>query len=379
MTDSVAIFSPGQRVTDEFNALVSNGQLRFFSAGTSDPLVVYSHPDLGDAYSLGSIVDLNAGAYPITAGQHLTLVYTGAETYRVQCRDSDGNTVWDFDHVRGALDTSPFSATQAIPKYGISTSGSDITISASQVGTLYRIDSSGGDRQITLPNAVNAAVGVPIGIQHAGSGNTVTYSTVASQTIAIPGSTPESVSLSGNGETHWIVSDGANWKLVFQVPPATPDQIIEDTTISDAVAAVDITIPAGVTGFRLIGTGLSCSTSANLTFSISDDGGDTFETINGRYFRDNSNSVSGADVSTSAPAVLIGSAAATTDVNFEAEVRLTDLASAKKSISAHGSSVTDNQAINLKAESVACNAINLVRVAFSTGNIDAGRVICQRL
>lgn len=377
MTDSVAILSPGERLTDEFGNLVANGQLRFFASGTTDPLEVFADRDLST--SLGYVVDLNAGGHPITPGQHMTLVYTSAESYRVQLLAQDATTVWDFDNVRGALNTTPFSAQQAIPKYAITAAGTDITITSNQVGTLFRIDSSGGDRQVTLPNAVLVTAGVPIGIQHAGAGNTVTYSTVASQTIAIPGATPESVTLTGNGETHWIVSDGANWKLIDKIPPATPDQVILDTTVSEAVATVDITIPAGVTGFRVVGTGLSCSTTGNLTISISDDAGSTFETVNGRYLRDNANTVTGADIAAVSVPLVFSTTAASTDVNFDAEIKLTDLTSAKKSISGHGSSANDNQAVNVQGESVACNAINLVRIAFSAGNIDAGRIICQRL
>jgi hypothetical protein len=379
MTDAVAIFDPGWRALDEFGAIVAGGQLRFYAAGTSDSLEVFSDKDLSQ--SLGAVVDLNSGGHPITSGQHRTLVYVGAVSYRVQLRDASAVTVWDHDDVQGALNTSPFGATLATPRYVMQATGNDVTITADQVGSLWQVDSSGGDRQVTLPNAVDVAVGVPIGIKHAGAGNTVTYSAVASQTISIPGVSPEpeSVTLTGNGATHWIVSDGANWKLIDEVRPAAADQIIGDVTVSVAVANVEFTIPAGVTGFRVLGTGLSCSTTGNLNVSISDDAGSSFETITGRFMRDNANTVSGADLATSTPSVVVASVAASTDVNFELEVKLADLAAAKKPVVGHGSSANDNQAVWFQAESASCDAINLVRIAFSTGNIDAGRIICQRL
>lgn len=377
MIDAISVFPPGWRATDEFAAVVSGGKLEFYAAGTSNPLEVFSNQEL--TTSLGTIVDLSAGGYPITPGQHRTLIYLGPASYLVVLKDAAGATVWSHDDVRGALDTSPFGATRATPKYAIAASGVDITITADQVGTLFRVDSSGGNRNATLPNAVTAEVGVPIGIQHAGSGNTVTIATVASQVVFIQGDETESVVLTGNGETIFIASNGADWVMVGKIPPAAADQVISDVTVSVAVASIDIEIPAGVTGIRLIGTGLSCSTTANLYFAISDDAGLSFEIINARYFRDNANTVTGADSTINAPVVVFATTAAASDVNFMAEILLADLAAAKKSIAAHGSSANDNQAVALEGESVSCDAINLVRVAFSTGNVDAGRVICQRI
>lgn len=377
MTDSISIFPPGWRATDEFGEIVAGGELHVFTAGTTSPIEVFADQML--AVSLGVIVDLNAGGYPITSGGARTLVYTGAVAYRIVLKDAGNVTVWDHDHVRGALDTSLFDAQRATPQFTMRTTGSDVTILRSEVGSIFNVDCSGGNRQVTLPSAVEVEPGVPLKIRHAGSANNVIYSSVAGQTISIPGSTPTSITLLGNGETDEIESDGANWRLTGKVPRSAGSEEIGSTEVSVAVAAVDFIIPSGVSGFRVVGTGLSCSTTGDLVFSISDDGGASFETISGRIIRDNAGTVAGDDVETSSLRLVISTTASSVRANFAADVLLADKTAAKKVVRAQGASDSDNYSTVSIGESAVCGAINLVRIAFSAGNIDAGRIICQRL
>lgn len=376
MADAVAVLDPGWRAENDNGVIIAGGTLKFFDAGTTAEKTVYS--DEGLSSSLGTTVQLNSGGYPITSGNVKTLIYVGSSPYKIRLVDEDDVTVWEHDNVRGALDTAPFDATFAKPEFGMNTGGVDIVILASEVGELFEIDCSGGDRSVTLPNATQARAGVPIQIRHIGSQNKVTVATVVGQTISIPGSTPQSVDLTANGELIEIVSDGVGWKLTGKVDPSAGNEIIQDTTVSVAVSSIAITIPTGVRNARVTGTGLSCSTTGNLNFRISDTAGSDFEQITGRQTRDNANTVAGSDIDATTASVIQSTTAAIVNGNFVIDVFNVDKDAAKKNVRAAGASAGDNQANSIVAETASCDRVNQIVILFSAGDIDAGRVICER-
>lgn len=376
MTDSVSVIGPGWRGQDDNGTIIAGGVLKFFDAGTTNEKTVYSDADLST--SLGTEVSLNSGGYPITSGNSKTLIYVGTAPYKIRLVDEDDVTVWEHDNVEGALDTTPFDATFAKPQFDMNTTGGDFVILASEVGELFDADCSGGDLSVTLPNATQASPGVPILVRHAGSQNIVTVSTVVGQTISIPGSTPQSIDLEANGETVWLTSNGVGWELIAKVDPEAGNEIIQDTTISVAASSIAITIPTGVRNFRVTGTGLSCSTTGNLNFRLSDTGGSDFEQITGRQIRDNANTVAGSDLDSTTASLIFSTTAAVVNGNFIIEVFNIDNAAAKKAVRGAGASAGDNQANTIIAETASCEIINQVVILFSAGDIDAGRVICER-
>jgi hypothetical protein len=376
MADAVAVLDPGWRAENDNGEIIAGGILKFFDAGTTAEKTVYADEDL--TVSLGTEVQLNSGGYPITSGNVKTLIYVGSSPYKIRLVDDEDVTVWEHDDVRGALDTAPFDATFAKPEFGMNATGADFVILASEVGELFDADCSGGDLSVTLPNATQARPGVPVGVRHAGSQNNVTTATVVGQTIAIPGSTPQSITLTANGETIWLVSNGVGWELIGKVDPSAGDEIIQDTTVSVAVSSIAITIPTGVRNFRISGTGFSCSTTGNLNFRLSDTAGADFETITGRQMRDNANTVAGSDIDSSTASTILSTTAAVTNGNFVIEVFNVDKLAAKKNVRAFGASAGDNQANTIVAETASCDRIDQFVVLFSAGDIDAGRVICER-
>jgi hypothetical protein len=374
MADAIAVFDPGWRAEDDDGAVISEGVLKFFDAGTTSPKIVYSDKDL--VVPLGTEVDLNSGGYPVSSGNNKTLIYVGSDAYKVRLEDADDVTVWEHDNIKGALVIA--TLVTATPKRSVVNTANDTTILASEAGTIFNIDCSSGDRSVTLPNATQVEVGVPFGICHAGSANSIVISTVISQTIAIPGSLESEITLAGNGEMIDIYSDGSNWRLTGKIEAEAAEIIINETTVSVAVASITVDIPSGTKNFRVTGTGFSCSTSGNLSFRLSDTGGSTSEIITGRATRDNNATMAGSDVATTQPQLIIGATASIDDGNFVIEVFNADVVSGKKVVRSQGASAGDNQGNTVLGETPVCAAINFIEILFTAGNIDAGSLIVSR-
>src|SRR5580765_8099654 len=112
MTDAIAVLPPGFRVTDdETGAPVSGAKIKFYSAGTTTPLTVYSIYGLSS--SLGSTVYTDSLGTPVASQGSNTavMVYTGTAAYKVVITTSDDDTILTLDNIKGALDTSTFLTT----------------------------------------------------------------------------------------------------------------------------------------------------------------------------------------------------------------------------------------------------------------------------
>lgn len=139
MANAVAIFTPGQRITDTEGTPYANCRIDFFEANTEAPKVVYADPDL--TVPLGTSVYTDAAGYPVTSQVSTvkTLVYATSDRYKVRGVDSDGVTIFEHADCKGAV------------VEGTTVSGSFLTQAAGDV------------RYMRNPNALAAVTNVAAG------------------------------------------------------------------------------------------------------------------------------------------------------------------------------------------------------------------------
>ena len=220
MTDSVQVFDPNFRVTDNATgAPVSRAIIYFYDAGTTTPKTVYADKDLLTA--LGTSVTCDSMGCPTSDGSTATLIYLGTAAYKVTIKDSDGNTIKSFDNVRGALDTSGFGGSGSVTaSFPVVTKSLAYTVLSADQNTLFAVNCSSADVTLTLPNAVTVGDGWAIKVQHAGSANQAILATVSSQTISEGSkSFGTQFPLARNGEELTLISDGGNWRITDHTLP----------------------------------------------------------------------------------------------------------------------------------------------------------------
>jgi len=215
--DSIAVFTPIDRITDANGAPVPGGSVEFYAAGTSTPFTVYSDNTLSTP--LGTIVYLDSGGFPVTSqgSSTKTLVYTGTSAYKMIVKDTNGAVVLSFDNIRGAS-VSPASSTTAYPVTPTISKTTTYTIQTTDQGKLINANCTGGSFALTLPSAVTAGDSWRIGVRHVGTQNQITIVVQGSQTISRSGVASTTLPLAYYGETVWLVSDGANWSVDSYVP-----------------------------------------------------------------------------------------------------------------------------------------------------------------
>ena len=106
MTDSVAVFPPGFRLTDTLGVPYSGASIEFYDSGLSSGRLVYS--DQGLTNTLGTIVYTDSAGYPVSAsgGTNKVLVYTSTADYKVILKDSSGSPFATHDGIKGAVISS---------------------------------------------------------------------------------------------------------------------------------------------------------------------------------------------------------------------------------------------------------------------------------
>lgn len=241
MADAVAVFDAATRVTDSSGNPVSGGSIEFYDAGTTTPKLVYSDANL--TVSLGSVVALNSGGYPVTGGSVQTLVYTGTASYKMIVKSAAGATLITHDNVKGAQAATP-ATTSAIPTTSIVAKSADYTATTSDRGVLFNYTVSGA-RILTLPSAVTAGNNFRVGARIDIGTSTLAIVAVGGQTISRPqggsGSLSAALTLTGRGAAVWLVSNGANWFVDTWVPPLMMDGLpvtsIVDNTLSTPPAS----------------------------------------------------------------------------------------------------------------------------------------------
>ena len=102
MADAVAVFTPGQRLTDTSGVPFASCEVTFCEAGTTTPKLVYADADL--TVSLGSTIYTDSAGYPVTAygSSTKTLVYTDTAAYKITI-SSNSITIAEHDNVKGAV------------------------------------------------------------------------------------------------------------------------------------------------------------------------------------------------------------------------------------------------------------------------------------
>ena len=265
---SLPILQPGVRVTDANGNPVSGAKLKFFAAGTTTPLTVYSDAD--GSTQLGSTVYTDDAGYPVTAsgGSTKTLIYATAETLKVVITDPDDTVIATHDNVTGSI-PDPATDTTATPVSPVVVKSSDYVIVSSDRGKVINVNCVSGNVTMSLPSVITVGDGWLIGIRHAGNSttNVVNIVPTGTQTISRPGhATAKSVTLYGLGEAVWLVSDGAGWNVTNYAPQmisgSLPRFAVEDRLPSPPASPV--------AGSRYIVTGTPTGDWASLGFSEHD-------------------------------------------------------------------------------------------------------------
>lgn len=219
MTDSIAVFDPGFRVTDNTTgAPVSGAVIEFFDAGTTTPKTVYSDNDL--ITSIGTTVTCDSLGYPTSDGSTKTRIYLGTSAFKIVAKTSSGATLWTHDNNPGAVEVASPSSQSVVAETPVVTKSLDYTILSTDQSTVFVGNCSSGDVTLTLPSAVTVGDGWFIDIQHAGSANQVLIASVSSQTISSGATSYSTVMvLSRSGESARLVSDGGNWRVTSHAAP----------------------------------------------------------------------------------------------------------------------------------------------------------------
>lgn len=219
MTDSVAVFDPGFRVTDNSTgAVVSGAVIYFYDAETTTPKPVYADSALSG--SLGTSVTCDSLGYPTSDGSTKTQIYVGTELYKVTAKTSGGTELWTHDNIKGAVQVTDPGDLSVVATTPVVTKSLDYTVLSADQSTVFVGNCSSGDVTFTLPSAVTVGDGWFIDVQHAGSANQVLIATVSSQTISSGATSYSTVMpLSLSGESVRLVSDGGNWRVTSHASP----------------------------------------------------------------------------------------------------------------------------------------------------------------
>ena len=220
MTDAVAVFPPGYRLTDSTDGSpLSGAVIRFYDAGTTNPKIVYADADL--TTELGTSVTTDSLGYPTSNGTTKTQIYVGTASYKIRIETSTGAEIVTHDNVKGAVVSDDGSSSAAVTAlFPVVTKSLDYTVLAADQNKLFAVNCSSGDVILTLPSAVTVGDGWGILIQHAGSANQAVLATVSSQTISEGSkSFGTTFALGLNGEECWLISDGGNWRVTSHTSP----------------------------------------------------------------------------------------------------------------------------------------------------------------
>lgn len=219
MTDSVAVFPPGYRLTDSSTGAPLEGAVvSFFDAGTTTPKTVYS--DAALSVVLGTSVTTDALGYPTSDGTTKTMIYVGTAAYKVRVSTAGGTTIAEHDNIAGAVTTFEPGNVAVTATRPVSTKSLAYTVLTTDQSAVFAGNCSSADVTFTLPSAVTVGAGWFVTVQHAGSANQVIISTSSSQSISSGVTNYGAVlTLSLSGEEVTLISDGGNWRAISHTGP----------------------------------------------------------------------------------------------------------------------------------------------------------------
>jgi len=226
MTDSVAVFPPGYRLTDsDTGAPISGATISFYDAGTTTPRTVYGTKDLdqdANPVELGTSVTTDALGRPTSDGTTPTDIFVGTSPYKVVIQDGDGVTIETKDNRPGAVVSASSVDVSVTATFPVVTKSANYTVLATDQNTTFAINCSSADVTLTLPSAVDVGDGWKIKVQHAGSANQSLLAVKSgSGQIISEGSKSfgGAYALGLNGEDIEITSDGGNWRVSSHTTP----------------------------------------------------------------------------------------------------------------------------------------------------------------
>jgi hypothetical protein len=257
MVDSVAIFDPAFRVTNNSTgAPVSGAVIKFYVGGTAygTPKPVYADAALETV--LGTTVSTDSLGCPTSDGSTPTLIYTDTSPYDIRIETSAGVLIKAYTNVKGAVAAGTGDGDAAATlATTVETKSLDYTVVTADQNKIIRVNCSGGDVELEFPSAAAATIGNNWGFwaEHAGSANQAIFTASGSETftdgVTNYGST---FILTASGEGCRFTSDGGNWVVSQHTPPAIKagSTIL---TIADRLAAAPGSPPAQ--GAMYIATG----------------------------------------------------------------------------------------------------------------------------
>lgn len=264
MTDSVNVFDPAFRVTNNSTGAPVNGAvIKFYVGGTAfgTPKTVYS--DAGLSTALGTSVTTDSLGCPTSDGTTPTLIYTDTSPYDIRIETSAGVLIKAFTNVKGAVETGTGGGGSVISTRTVETKSLNYTVLAADQGKAFAGNCTGGDVTFTLPSAAASDVGNGwlCTISHAGSANQVIIATTSSQTITSGAQGyGTALSLSNSGEEVTLISDGGNWRVFMHSGPHIKrGQGV--LTIADRLAAAPGSAPEAGTLYISTGSATWGSTS----------------------------------------------------------------------------------------------------------------------
>lgn len=160
MVDSVAVFSPGQRLQDASGTPYATATVTFYDAGTGNAKEVYS--DANRENSLGNVVYTDSAGYPVTSqgGSTKTQVFTDTSPYKIVIADTATGETITHDNCVGAVvsgvaeeGTDGITQDEADLRYvrNANALGSSTTIDDADIFGVWKVSAS-GNRGITYGN-----------------------------------------------------------------------------------------------------------------------------------------------------------------------------------------------------------------------------------
>lgn len=222
MTDAVAVWPPGYRLTDsETGAPIIGATIQFFDAQTTNPKTVYADRDL--SVELGTSVVTDSLGCPTSNGTAKTDVFVGPADYKVVIKNANGVVIETKDNRPGATVSASSVDVAVTAIFPVVTKSLNYTVLPEDQNTTFLVNCSSGNVTLTLPSATDVANGWKIKVQHAGSANQAIIVRKSGSGQSINEGTKTyggaSFALALNGEDCEITSDGGNWRVSAHTTP----------------------------------------------------------------------------------------------------------------------------------------------------------------
>jgi hypothetical protein len=228
MADSVAVFTPGQRLNAPTGVPYESCTAEFYQEGSSSPYEVYS--DYGLTVSLGAVLYFDSAGYPVSAEGSSTkvLVYASTTPYKIVFKNA--GVEWaSHPNVKGAVIS------------GSSGSGSGITQAQGDVRYIRNPDA------LSSVTTIDAADLIPLRDVSASANKAILFSDIVDDIFAA-------------GTAAGLSSFPSGFKMPAYIA-AAPTGWTKDATNNDC----GVKISTGVDGGTTTGTAAYSSTFASRT------------------------------------------------------------------------------------------------------------------